>query len=178
MNQFEVAATTVTTKNATYMDDLHCITCKKYDEPCPRGPVSSKTPLSLVNGCEEYDPKAIERDPFLICETCKNNESDCIPDDGMHCKNYIQVDGPFDWEPYSEHDMVNHPNHYCQGGIECIKAIEASMTPEGFQDYCKGNVLKYIWRWRDKAGVQDLEKALVYLNWLIESAKNGAINNG
>lgn len=66
---------------------------------------------------------------------------------------------------------VNHPNHYCQGGIECIKAIEASMPPEGFQDYCKGNVLKYIWRWRDKAGVEDLKKARVYLNWLIESAE-------
>ena len=68
-------------------------------------------------------------------------------------------------------DNVNHPQHYCQGGIECIKAIEAAMTPEGFQDYCKGNVMKYIWRWRDKAGVEDLEKARVYLDWLIESAK-------
>jgi hypothetical protein len=68
-------------------------------------------------------------------------------------------------------DSVNHPAHYTQGGIECIKAIEASMSPEGFQDYCKGNVLKYIWRWRDKAGVEDLEKAQVYLGWMIESAK-------
>ena len=68
-------------------------------------------------------------------------------------------------------DHVNHPNHYCQGGIECIKAIEASMPPEGFQDYCKGNVLKYIWRWRDKADVEDLKKARVYLNWMIESAE-------
>jgi len=69
---------------------------------------------------------------------------------------------------------VNHPNHYCQGGIECIKAIEASMPPDGFQDYCKGNVLKYIWRWRDKAGVEDLKKARVYLNWMIESAEKEA----
>lgn len=68
-------------------------------------------------------------------------------------------------------DNVNHPNHYCQGGIECIKAIEASMPADGFQDYCKGNVLKYIWRWRDKAGVEDLKKARVYLNWMIESAE-------
>ena len=67
-------------------------------------------------------------------------------------------------------DHVNHPSHYTQGGIECIKAIEASMTPYGFQDYCKGNVLKYIWRWREKNGVEDLKKAKVYLNWMIESA--------
>lgn len=74
-------------------------------------------------------------------------------------------------EDIPENDHVNHPNHYCQGGIECIKAIEASMPPDGFQDYCKGNILKYIWRWRDKAGVEDLKKARVYLNWLIESAE-------
>ena len=56
-------------------------------------------------------------------------------------------------------DNVNHPNHYCQGGIECIKAIEASMTPEEFQGYCKGNVMKYIWRFREKNGLEDLKKA-------------------
>lgn len=68
-------------------------------------------------------------------------------------------------------DNVSHPSHYTQGGIECIKAIEASMSPDGFQDYCKGNVMKYLWRWRDKDGVEDLKKASVYLNWLIESAE-------
>ena len=72
-------------------------------------------------------------------------------------------------EPASDH--VNHPSHYTQGGIECIKAIEASMAPDGFQDYCKGNVLKYIWRWREKNGVEDLKKAQVYLTWMIESAE-------
>lgn len=74
-------------------------------------------------------------------------------------------------------DNVNHPQHYCQGGVECIEAIEAAMSPEGFQDYCKGNVMKYIWRWRDKAGVEDLEKARVYLDWLIKSAKANDISN-
>ena len=68
-------------------------------------------------------------------------------------------------------DKVHHPNHYTQGGIECIEAIRASMTPSGFQDYCKGNVLKYIWRWRDKGGTEDLAKAQVYLTWLIDSAE-------
>lgn len=68
-------------------------------------------------------------------------------------------------------DNVNHPKHYTQNGIECIKAIEASMSPEGFQDYCKGNIIKYIWRWRDKNKIEDLNKAKVYLGWLIESAE-------
>ena len=68
-------------------------------------------------------------------------------------------------------DNVNHPSHYTQGGIECISAIKASMNPEGFQDYCKGNVMKYIWRWRNKSGIEDLKKAAVYLQWMIDSAE-------
>lgn len=67
-------------------------------------------------------------------------------------------------------DKVNHPSHYTSGGIECIDAIRESMSPEEFQGYCKGNAIKYLWRWRQKGGVEDLEKADVYLRWLIESA--------
>ena len=71
---------------------------------------------------------------------------------------------------------VDHPDHYTQGGIECIKAIEASMTPEEFQGSCKANVFKYLWRWRNKNGLEDLKKARVYLNWLIESVEK-QLNN-
>ena len=67
-------------------------------------------------------------------------------------------------------DMVNHPSHY-GGGIEVIDYIRDKLTPEGFTEYCCGNVLKYISRWRKKDGVQDLKKAQVYLGWMIESAE-------
>ena len=43
-------------------------------------------------------------------------------------------------------DPVNQPPHYRQGGIECIDAIAAALTPEEFAGYCKGNILKYVWR--------------------------------
>ena len=68
-------------------------------------------------------------------------------------------------------DNVKHPAHYCKGGIECIEAIKASMTKKAFEGYCKGNVMKYIFRYEDKGGVEDLEKAQVYLGWLVDSAK-------
>ena len=120
-----------------------------------------------------------------ICQRCKRIEEDCYPNDGDDCTYFESVewsafahtaDGPMRLGNRSAtHDNVNHPNHYTQGGIECIKAIEASMPPEGFQDYCKGNVLKYIWRFRQKNGVEDLKKARVYLDWMIESAE-GAQN--
>ena len=66
-------------------------------------------------------------------------------------------------------DAVHHPAHYCKGGVECIAAIKASMSKEAFAGYCKGNALKYLWRYEDKGGVESLRKALVYLNWLIET---------
>lgn len=66
-------------------------------------------------------------------------------------------------------DVVNHPEHYTQGGIECIDAIQAALTPEEFRGYCKGNAMKYIWRERLKGGAESLSKAQWYLDRLEES---------
>lgn len=66
-------------------------------------------------------------------------------------------------------DKVNHPSHYTFGEIEVIDYIRDKMTPDEFQGYCMGNILKYISRHKHKAGVEDLKKAQVYLGWLIES---------
>jgi hypothetical protein len=62
---------------------------------------------------------------------------------------------------------VDRPQHYAFGGIEAIEGIEASMSPEAFRGFCKGNVLKYVWRYESKNGLEDLEKAKWYLNQLI-----------
>ena len=64
-------------------------------------------------------------------------------------------------------DEVNHPAHYTQGGIECIAAIEAALTPEEFRGYCKGNAIKYLWRMNYKGGKQSLEKAMWYMKRLL-----------
>jgi hypothetical protein len=68
-------------------------------------------------------------------------------------------------------DEVNHPPHYTQGGIECIDAIRAALTPEEFRGYCKGNVLKYTWRERIKQQDIAMEKAQWYINQLLEASK-------
>jgi hypothetical protein len=60
-------------------------------------------------------------------------------------------------------DMVNHPPHYTGGDIESIDAIAASMTPVEFHGFLKGQVIKYMWRYREKGGVEDLKKAQWYL---------------
>jgi hypothetical protein len=64
-------------------------------------------------------------------------------------------------------DNVKEPSHY-KGEIECIAAIKASMSQEQFKGYLKGNVMKYLWRYDRKNGLEDLQKADVYLQWLIK----------
>lgn len=69
-------------------------------------------------------------------------------------------------------DNVNHPAHYTQGGIECIDAIEAAVSElSGIEAVCTGNAIKYLWRWKQKNGVEDLKKARWYLNRLIEEGE-------
>ena len=67
-------------------------------------------------------------------------------------------------------DNVNSPSHYTNdGGIECIEGIEAQLTPEEYKGYLRGNCAKYLWRWRDKGGIEDLRKCKWYLDRLIFS---------
>lgn len=66
-------------------------------------------------------------------------------------------------------DSVNNPPHYNQGGIETIDGIKSALTGlDGFDAYLTGNIIKYMWRWKHKNGVEDLKKANWYLNKLIE----------
>jgi hypothetical protein len=65
-------------------------------------------------------------------------------------------------------DVVNSPPHYKTGGIEAIEGIEASMGPEAFAGYLKGNIMKYMWRYERKGKpIEDLKKARWYLDRLI-----------
>jgi hypothetical protein len=66
-------------------------------------------------------------------------------------------------------DVVNNPDHYNTGNIECIDAIEESMSSVAFKGYLKGNCMKYLWRYDYKGKqVEDLQKAGWYLNKLTE----------
>ncbi len=68
-----------------------------------------------------------------------------------------------------EEDMVGKPKHYNSGNIECIDAIEESMSSHAFKGYLKGNCMKYLWRYDYKGKqVEDLQKAGWYLNKLTE----------
>jgi hypothetical protein len=66
-------------------------------------------------------------------------------------------------------DNVNSPSHYGQGEIEAIDYIKDTLTEEEWIGYLRGNISKYLHRWRYKNGLEDLKKAQWYLNRLIET---------
>ena len=66
-------------------------------------------------------------------------------------------------------DNVNHPMHYCQGGIECIDALKAATVGKtGIEAVCVANAMKYLWRYEKKNGLEDVKKAQFYINRLIQ----------
>ena len=60
-------------------------------------------------------------------------------------------------------DPVNHPEHYTSGNIECLDAIKSALG-DNYKYYVQGNLIKYIWRFNHKNGLEDLKKARFYLD--------------
>lgn len=84
----------------------------------------------------------------------------------MHCHTKLhELHREKDSTAMSKFDKIDHPAHYTQGGIEPIDYIEANDL-----NFCEGNVVKYVTRYRHKNGVEDLKKAKWYLERLIARA--------
>lgn len=130
-----------------------------------------------------HDKAALQRIAELwedVADKDKDNKKTSVPlenIDGIiaHGPNTIEgvVPLPEDAWPIvvGTSDNVNRPKHYLKGGLECIQVIKAQLTPEQYKGYLYGNVLKYMWRWPDKNGLEDLRKAKHYLEWLIDEVK-------
>ena len=74
-----------------------------------------------------------------------------------------------------KYDNVNAPSHYLHGKKETIDVICDCMTGDEFHGYLKGNILKYVSRYKFKGEpLEDLQKASWYLNRLIKEVSNGA----
>ena len=69
-------------------------------------------------------------------------------------------------------DMVNNPIHYGTGDIECIDYIQDFLTEEEYIGYLRGNIAKYLHRWRYKNGLEDLKKSEWYGAKLIKLMEN------
>jgi hypothetical protein len=53
--------------------------------------------------------------------------------------------------------------HYRQMKIQPVEFIHANQIP-----FCEANAIKYLCRWKEKGGIQDLKKAKHYIDLLIE----------
>lgn len=70
-------------------------------------------------------------------------------------------------------DPVNHPTHYIRNGMETIDVIEAfTSNLKGMEAVCTANALKYLCRWKEKNGLEDLKKAQWYLDRLIDKLED------
>ena len=74
------------------------------------------------------------------------------------------------YEPNIEPDEVNHPSRYLHHGIETIDVIKAwTEGCDGVYAFCIGNAIKYLSRWQEKGGIEDLKKAVWYIQWVIDN---------
>ena len=75
----------------------------------------------------------------------------------------------------SKPDNVNHPKHYCKGGVESIDFVRAAVSNlSGFEAVCVANIIKYMWRYKEKNGLEDVMKAAKYLEWLQKEVEKNA----
>jgi hypothetical protein len=70
-------------------------------------------------------------------------------------------------------DYVNRPPHYTSGRYEVIDVIKDKLSIEQYYGFLCGNILKYMMRWQNKNGLEDLKKARWYLTKLIEEKEKG-----
>ena len=131
------------------IDDCdNCELIKKYDRDTSEftdqySCIFHKMSDDMLNKCYNWYKE-------LDLAACENDEDDC-------CNKEPNV------------DIVNHPSHYTQGGIECIDAIKAAtVSKTGIEAVCTANAIKYLWRYEEKNGIEDVKKARWYIDRLIK----------
>lgn len=94
-------------------------------------------------------------------------------DKTMHLRYAEELAGVFD-DDNDTKDNVNNPSHYKLDGlgIEVNDVIRAVLGSEMYKGWTFGNAIKYILRHQKKNGVEDLKKAIVNIEWLIDEMEN------
>ena len=95
--------------------------------------------------------------------------------DAPYCPSHAELHGEVMMTPKDTDTTVNHPVHYESSSaddISCIDAIHAALGDEGVEAHCVGCAMKYVWRYKDKGGTEDVRKAIWYLEYLVEARSN------
>ena len=138
--------------------ELYCNHCGDTCDTCELKNVYDKETAEFTNNYScvfnAMDNKMLDKIYGWYKEldqaTCENDEVNCCNKE-------------------SNADMVNHPSHYTQGGIECIDALKAAtVSKTGIEAICTANAIKYLWRYEEKNGIEDVKKARWYIDRLIK----------
>lgn len=133
--------------------------------------ITEKEPFELFGEIDTSDISIIaQREPVVTNDNRPVHE---LPPRSIHHPDGTVSFGCIQ-TPLIDVDMVNHPSHYTQGGIECIDAIKAATVGKtGIEAVCVANVVKYLWRYEEKNGLEDVKKARWYLERLINELSEG-----
>lgn len=131
--------------------------------------VKNKNYYIRCQGCIYYQEIELRKGNKVIATdlkcTCEFVEE--ILNDFLYCGCYKKYIGGCE-EQMEENkviDNVNHPEHYANScSIECIDAMQATFGTKDLAKYCVINAYKYLWRYKNKNGKEDLNKAEWYLN--------------
>jgi len=98
------------------------------------------------------------------CEGCKHISKGMYDYPCKNCKgNHTGGKYPDLWES-DEPDPVNHPAHYADScSLECIHVMELTFGTKAVMNFCTCNAFKYLWRYKNKNGMEDLKKAQWYI---------------
>lgn len=162
------------------LPDVFC--CKRYEEAKNRTPsTQAQIDSAIKDNPSTYGAK------FKILDEVRVEGVDEIgkvvkirPDEKYgFCYFVMYSNGGSGWavervmslyeQPRTKPELVNHPDYYNSGGIECIDAILAARGPEATKEFCICNSMKYLWRLGHKDdAVQEAKKARWYLDKYIE----------
>ena len=115
------------------------------------------TPLELLE-----DGNAVPMPQLIALAICEQISRELL----NKREDHNQCSPP--WLQKEHADMVQRPNHYLKNGYECwdtIAVIISDLPP--VEAYNVGNIIKYLWRYPKKNGLEDLKKARQYLDRLI-----------
>lgn len=121
----------------------------------------------------EKAKKIREKCTVIMCNGCPlfhnlpGNES-CWGEDANIDRNYSIMFGKKCETTEEAKDNVNHPSHYETGKFECIDVMIETQGVEAVKSFCLCNAFKYLYRHKNKNGVEDVKKAIWYLNKFIE----------
>lgn len=119
------------------------------------------------------------REKSFQCHTCGKT---CEGNDRYTHFRHVEEGGQWFgcracWETKSweREEKVSHPTHYTTGGVECIDAIESAISgiTDPVEAYLTASAMKYLWRWKYKNGLEDLEKAQFFISRLKVKLEKG-----